>query len=837
MVFGKYCLLERISVGGMAEVFRAKPLPAYHSDKMLALKRILPHLAEDDEFITMFVDEAKLTVQLEHPNIVETYELGNFQSSYYILMEYIAGEDVLELQKRLRENRRIMSVAQACYVAGKVARGLHYAHTACDEEGRPFNIIHRDVSPQNVRLTWDGRVKLIDFGIAKAAVQRTKTQVGVLKGKFGYMSPEQVHGEEIDHRSDLFALGTTLWEMLTNRRLFNGENEYETLQMVKHPDIARPSEKNSQVPPEVDDIVMRLLAEDRERRFQSGAEAADALQGFVENLRMPYTQRHLADWMAETFSEELAEERRKRELFEQIKSTDDVRLFNREYAGEPAEDENVAGESLVPDGESREQIWDPEFAPEGGEEVDQKEFAADHTQVAAGGFDPEDFEDEQDDLIALDDADIIEVEDESEEQSGGVRSASGRPAGASAEPPHGGAKRASSGERSRERREPRSGGVPDRGGSRRRPPTDASQGEEGSSEGGPSVWSATTARFAFAAAAVVAVFVLALSLGYLAFLAGPDRGEEHVDGAIVVEVQPDLSEEGTILVDNQPRDSRTPATVEGLAPGEHTVEVRFPGFEPATQEVELGYGELGTVEFELSPKGAENGQIELTVPEVDGETRIFVDGEQRSWSVESPTVKVGTGKHLVEATAPGKSPWSRVVEVEEAGMTVAERVEWVDQTASLRIEAEQPAEVTFRGEVAGETPLTVEDLEPQDLHRVELDATEGEDSWESQVGFPELGRAFLAVSLDDTPAYDERDYGWLIASTGSTWWKVLVDRAPTGLITPVKSDGKIPVRAGKRKVSFRRGHQVHEFEIEVEAGETASVVEDLPFEWSPETGM
>jgi serine/threonine protein kinase len=462
MLFGKYCLLERISVGGMAEVFRAKPLPAEETGKMLALKRILPHLAEDEEFITMFVDEAKLTVQLKHPNIVETYELGNFQGSYYIVMEYIAGADVLTLQKRLRKRRRIMSVAQACYVAQEVAKGLQYAHTKCDEEGRPFNIIHRDVSPQNIRLTYDGRVKLIDFGIAKAAVQRTKTQVGVLKGKFGYMSPEQVRGDgEIDHRSDVFALGTCLWEMLTNRRLFNGENEFETLQMVKQCNFPPPSEKNGQVPPEVDDIVMRALEPDPDRRYGSAQALAEDLSGFLEGIDQPYTSQHLQQWMADTFSEELGEERRKRDIYNEIRTPTDVKNFE-ELIPEDAElEELIEGEEgEAPDDEGDEgvevpedevddertgreeddELWDPDFAPD-EEDVDPEEFASNHTQVAAGGFDPSVFEGEDDDVMEIADEDVIEVEegefDEAELEDSvveAVESQTNQPSGAVDEP-------------------------------------------------------------------------------------------------------------------------------------------------------------------------------------------------------------------------------------------------------------------------------------------------------------------------------------------------------------------------------------------------------------------
>ncbi|MFB6351339.1 MAG: protein kinase, partial [Bradymonadaceae bacterium] len=614
MVFGKYCLLERISVGGMAEVFRAKPLPAHESDKMLALKRILPHLAEDDEFITMFVDEAKLTVQLEHPNIVQTYELGNFQTSYYILMEYIAGADVLTLQKRLRERRRIMSVAQACYIAEQVARGLHYAHNACDEQGRPFNIIHRDVSPQNIRLTYDGRVKLIDFGIAKAAVQRTKTQVGVLKGKFGYMSPEQVHGETVDHRADVFALGTTLWEMLTNRRLFNGDNEFETLQMVKNLDIPRPSEKNEQVPPAVDEIVMRALSEHPDERYQTAEQLAEALGEFVAGLNPPYTQRHLSRWMTETFDEQFAEERRKRELYRKIQQPDDVKWFNREYVegGEEEQPREVTGESVVEDdsGKQRvdededEQIWDPEFAPEEGEEVDHEQFAADHTMVAAGGFDPAAHEGEDDEVVSLADEDIIELEEgeldevDPDQSAGDVQTVDGArdtsvdrvPVGESVD---------EDGGRVAEADEAPTVTVDNSSASGEIAAPDASGTHPAVDIGGKETDRGYLWRTVSAIAAVVTVLGLAVVVGYTGL--GSERGSQAAgaEASLVVTVEPNPGGEGTFRIDGERRGREAPITVPNLAAGSHTIEVDYPGFAPEKKTVTLKPGELRRVTVDL----------------------------------------------------------------------------------------------------------------------------------------------------------------------------------------------------------------------------------------------
>ncbi len=392
MLFGKYCLLERVSVGGMAEVFRAKPFNAPPGpERHLALKRILPHLAEDDEFINMFVDEARLCVHLRHPNVVNIFELGQFQSSYYILMEFIAGQDVLALQKRMRRERLIMSVAQACYIIMELAKGLDYAHRARDQYGAPLNIIHRDISPQNILVTYRGGIKLIDFGVAKAAVQSSRTQVGVLKGKFGYMSPEQITGEALDHRSDIFAVGTVLWELLTNRRLFSGENEFEIFQKVRDADVEPPSAKNPQVPPEVDRIVMKALAPKVGERYQWCSELAQDLGQFLRTMDPIYTQQHLSEWMGRFFQAELAEEQGKHRQFSQLRTAQDVRDLL--FAGSPSEDGDEPAAT---------KLWDSEVQP--GADEAPEEFGENNTRVAAGGFDLNEF-------LTLDDDDLIEVDE------------------------------------------------------------------------------------------------------------------------------------------------------------------------------------------------------------------------------------------------------------------------------------------------------------------------------------------------------------------------------------------------------------------------------------------
>jgi serine/threonine protein kinase len=213
--FGKYYLLERINVGGMAEVFKAKAFGVEGFERLLAVKRILPNIAEDEEFITMFIDEAKIAVQLQHANVAQIFDLGKVDDSYFIALEYVNGKDLRAIFDRGRQRGEVMSVPQACFVVMQVCEGLDYAHNKRDAQGHELHLVHRDISPQNVLIGFEGEIKLIDFGIAKAAGKASKTQAGILKGKFGYMSPEQVRGLPIDRRSDIFSVGIVLYELLT----------------------------------------------------------------------------------------------------------------------------------------------------------------------------------------------------------------------------------------------------------------------------------------------------------------------------------------------------------------------------------------------------------------------------------------------------------------------------------------------------------------------------------------------------------------------------------------------------------------------------------------------
>ncbi len=316
--FGKYLLLDRISVGGMAEVFKAKSYGVEGFEKIIAIKRILPTMGEDRDFIKMFIDEAKIAGQLAHANICQIFELGRIDGSHFIAMEYIWGKDLLQIQNRLRKIKQAMPVAMACFSIAKVLEGLDYAHRKRDPLGRPLEIVHRDCSPQNVLVSYEGEVKVIDFGIAKATSRNSRTMAGVLKGKFGYMSPEQVRGLPLDRRSDIFAIGTMLYECLTGDRLFQGETDFSTLEKVRNVDIKRPREINPNIPEAVERVIMKALAKDVDERYQWCSEMLADLQQFLMSQDVVFTAKSLSGWLKEVFASEIDRERQQLEQYKRV---------------------------------------------------------------------------------------------------------------------------------------------------------------------------------------------------------------------------------------------------------------------------------------------------------------------------------------------------------------------------------------------------------------------------------------------------------------------------------------------------------------------------------------
>ncbi len=306
--FGKYYLVDKIATGGMAEIFKAKSISTAGFEKIQVIKRILAHLSSNDEFVTMFIDEAKISVSLQHANIVQIYDFGKIRDNYFIAMEWVDGKDVKLVLRKLAGRRKILPEEFAVYIAHELCKGLDYAHRKTDMQGRDLGIVHRDMSPSNVLVSYDGEIKIADFGIAKAEMSQYDTKDGVLKGKFEYMSPEQARGESVTQQSDLFSAGIILYEMLTGRRLFKTDSEIKTLEKIKKVDISPPSALNPNVPQRLDDIVMRALTVRREDRFTDAREFQHSLLEYMYPSTPPVIQRSLAVFMEELFHKEKTEE-------------------------------------------------------------------------------------------------------------------------------------------------------------------------------------------------------------------------------------------------------------------------------------------------------------------------------------------------------------------------------------------------------------------------------------------------------------------------------------------------------------------------------------------------
>jgi len=322
LVLGKYLLLERVNIGGMAEVFIAKTFGVGGFEQILAVKKILPTMAEDEEFIKMFIDEARVSVQLNHPNIVHIHDLDGKDDTYYIVMEYVSGRDLRSVLERFRRRKERMPIPMAAYIASKMCAGLDHAHRKKDVKGMELHIVHRDVSPQNILLSYEGGVKLIDFGIARTAIRSTKTEVGMIKGKFGYMSPEQAFGLPVDRRSDVFAAAVILYEMLTGEKLFSAESDYSTLEKVRKTEFRPPREVNADISPALEKVLLRALSRDMEKRYQWASEFHEALEEFIVGEEGSFSEKQLSSILKEMFADEYTRETNKLRHYGELVASD-----------------------------------------------------------------------------------------------------------------------------------------------------------------------------------------------------------------------------------------------------------------------------------------------------------------------------------------------------------------------------------------------------------------------------------------------------------------------------------------------------------------------------------
>ena len=306
--FGRYELIELLATGGMAHIFRARLSSAQGTEKELVIKRVLPHLVQNRDFIEMFIDEARISMPLNHGNIIQVYEFGQVDQDYFLAMEYLRGRNLETVLSRVEEKGQRVPIPVALFIASEVAKGLDYAHRFRDPHDRPTGIIHRDVSPQNILVGFHGEVKLTDFGIAKATSRIRVTGQGIIRGKACYLSPEQAECTDLDGRSDQFSLAAVAYEMLTGVRVFEGDTEVATLQKVRQSTVQPPARLRSDLPRPVDSAVQKALSRDRNDRFETAGAFQVVFSRALHDLEPEFTSSVVADWMRKLFSDDITRE-------------------------------------------------------------------------------------------------------------------------------------------------------------------------------------------------------------------------------------------------------------------------------------------------------------------------------------------------------------------------------------------------------------------------------------------------------------------------------------------------------------------------------------------------
>jgi serine/threonine protein kinase len=349
-ILGKYEILRAFARGGMAELYLARPCSLPGFEKLIAVKRVLPELAGRRDVVEMFLDEARLAATLEHPNVIQTHDVGIVDGSYFMAMEFLHGENLNTILRTLEEKKRRLAPEIAIDITIKICAGLHYAHEKHGSDGKSIGIVHRDVTPQNVIVTYEGGVKLVDFGVAKAATHEAETRYGTIKGKLAYLSPEQCRCEELDRRSDLFSLGILLYEMTLGRRPFQGPSDIALIKQIEEQPVAPPRTIDPNYPEALERVVMRALERDRENRPQTALQLGEELEGAARELGLFLSSQSLVKFMEELFSKQVAAWRLSQSAttFEQIESLSSMALVEMPDPGDDVSDRTRAvSESMV----------------------------------------------------------------------------------------------------------------------------------------------------------------------------------------------------------------------------------------------------------------------------------------------------------------------------------------------------------------------------------------------------------------------------------------------------------------------------------------------------------
>lgn len=331
-IFGRYLILDHIVDGGMAKIYRARFL-GEKADKIVAIKMVQPAFSKDKNFQEMFDNELKLAFALHHPNICQTYDYGKFKGIWYTAMEYIDGKNLKQFLDRLKKRNESFPINLATYIVSQVCQGLYYAHTFTEKlSGDHYNIIHRDISPHNIMVTYDGAIKVIDFGIAKTEIANESTQAGTIKGKLSYLAPEYIEGKELDQRYDMFAVGITLWEMLCGKKLFTGTSDVNVINLIRECKIPTPSSINPTVPKELDHIVLKALNKDRDLRYKDMNAFSRALLRFLYTHYPEFNPLDLADFARDIFSNEIKEDREKLLAFGKVDIQKYINEAKKDYS-------------------------------------------------------------------------------------------------------------------------------------------------------------------------------------------------------------------------------------------------------------------------------------------------------------------------------------------------------------------------------------------------------------------------------------------------------------------------------------------------------------------------
>ena len=859
--FGKYLLLDRVSVGGMAEVFKAKSYGVEGFEKVIAIKRILPSMGEDKDFIKMFIDEAKIAGQLSHANICQIFELGKHQGAHFIAMEYIWGKDLLQIQNRLRKIGQIMPVAMACYVVAKVCEGLDYAHRKRDAMGRHLEIVHRDCSPQNVLISYEGEVKLIDFGIARAASRSSRTNAGVLKGKFGYMSPEQVRGLPLDHRSDLFAIGTVFYESLTSERLFQGESDFSTLERVRNADVRPPSEINRSIPPEVEGIVMRALARDVKQRYQSGGELHADLQAFLTRQDVPFTNKTMADWLKAAFRDDLE---RERQLMEEYKKVGRDGLIAG-VAQARARVDVLSNLGEVPPLEG-----DPTTL--GGPDIEALDAMGMPTplrspaargKVVRSGERGEDYEDEGPTEIfgeiSNGPPDMPPEEDDSTPlprpiagglAASGIHGAQpvlgGHSPGASeaviATPSGVGVPaylhNQSSGPLPFYPMQPQ--GRPDSGAvySPYPPPATPTPEQAPARRGWRSRRRASVGRDVAIGCAIAALVLAAfISAKFLMFGDEP-RAQAEARAKGTIAVMADGAEPAEVTVDGTAvgvLKGDAPLTLSGIEPGERQVRVTRGGAPPCEKRVDVRADKIEVVRCSFGHK-APTGTLLLSGVALDH--RVFVDDQEiTAESAREPiqlapgvahSIIIKAGSKVVDQFAVTPEPGQQIQRQIVLKTASAERSKSTSSAIGTTADAsDKPAEVrtVSEKESSRSAGKTVDSEERTTTSRLPTPTSSSSTDELKPRKKSDSGSTDSTAKLGDGTS--EADQGMFTAYT-KPWARVYIDGKDTGKMTPIAPRSAIALSPGSHKVVFAVGDQKFPFTITIRPGEKKNLVKVLP---------